>query len=153
MAYAEYHINPYFNYRNSRFFVTVAAVGLLVKKLIHLKISKTGIVARINRDLRDYNNRLQFYKQEIEGINSAEAKVEYRRIAKLLNDYRKFYFVLEKYNFFRYNQTELISEEVLTNLYSIEAVIKHKAFINVSKNPEDKELTEFASRISMSSIS
>lgn len=91
-------------------------------------------------------------KNALKHVEQKEAKFVHTDASKILSRVRKSYNVLEEVNFFSNSETKQISEMTLDNFYYIERYLRRLAFSGMDENPDDKNLTEFASTLSLGSL-
>jgi hypothetical protein len=151
-TYADYHIDDSFSTKVLKFTLIALSIGAALKKIIKIKNWKIFAIAHLNKQLNKIYIITEGFKTISEKAKKEEALKEYDRAQNALEKYRYFFEQLEKHNFFSHRKTRLIAENTLCNFYAIEANLRNVAFSDVTV-PEDRELLEFASNLSMSSLS
>lgn len=134
----------------------VRGISFCTKLLRQLRIKrpnfKWGLITRINKNLYKIYLESEGLKSVLKDVDAKEAKVVHPTVYRILCKHRKLYSVLEKVDFFGNSETKEICENLMTNFYWIERYLRRLAFSGMDKNQDDKNLTEFASTLSLSSL-
>lgn len=115
---------------------------------------RTGVVSRLNKSLsRSYVYYEGLKKIILSTTDKEQAVLDLPRARKVLFYHIRFFNTIEKLQYFRNAETKHLCERILDNLYSIEGHLRRTVFANSDLPVNDKELREFASSVSLSSIS
>jgi len=132
--------------------LSLGIVAYVTKKLLSARYWKTRIVVKLNKILGEIYVISEGLKVVVKDFDKEKAAQEHNKAKKVLLNYRSLISKLEKVDFFKNQETKTISENTLSNFYSIEAHIRMLAFSDKPVIPEDESLTEFASRLSLGSL-
>ena len=82
MLYVQYDFDTHFKYYTHRCVLGILKIGSGIKNSLKLPVSRTGLIAMINRDLARYNSTLLKYKDSLVGINQQEALAKHKIICR-----------------------------------------------------------------------
>jgi hypothetical protein len=153
MLHVQYDITPGFMDKLQVVKINVAGLLPSLSSLIKRYSFKTGIVDKINKTLTKifiYSEGLQ--KVVLKNNDPKEAEADYPQAKKTLFRYVRLIAHIEKAHYFYNNVTPGLCEGILDNFYAIESHLRRTAYSNKKSDGRDKELTEFASHVSLKSI-
>jgi hypothetical protein len=150
MSSINYHIGN--NFPN-RFHEAIFNIISYIPSRLSRRYWRTGLVVWINNKLAGWLLTTEGIKSIVKKFDKERAQKEYDSISRGLKGYRTLYSTLEKAKFLNNPETEQLIEGIVSNLYSAEATVRSIAFSESPSDPADRTLTEFASRLSLGSLS
>lgn len=121
------------------------------KRKLNLKNLRTGLINSLSKRVKDIYVISEGLKQVVLDTDASNNNISeaYPHAKKALEKYKRLYSSVEKRNFFGQKEMQDLSESTLANFYKIESHLRQIAYSDMNV-PEDKELTEFASTLSIS---
>jgi hypothetical protein len=130
-------------------FSFLSSIAIILK----IKALKRALVKNVNSDFTEIDKRLAALSEKAKIVSRAKAVEVYPDVKNLLFAYRRMIARFEKNSFFNSPTMQRLSESILDSLYSMESSLRIAAFDDIQQNREDeKELVEFASRVSLRSL-
>jgi hypothetical protein len=146
-----YDFNDSLGRRPHAFYFRILKVLNNLRNFFKIETLKSGLIDKITKQVADIYLLSEGAKNLIKN-NEIENPVEaYPGAKKILKKIIRYHSALEKVNFFDQKDLKELSELCVANFYEIESNLRQIAYAD-KKVPEDKELTEFASNLSLSSI-
>lgn len=151
MSTVNYNIDDFRMKSNFRFNI-IASISAIIHPL-KIKWLNTLFTRRINKDFALLLKKTRVIAEAAKKIDKETATETYPRVKATLFKFRKVVANLEKKNYYNNSTTKRLIESTLDNFYSIELSTRIIAFDDNHHNREDeKELVEFASRVSLRSL-
>lgn len=134
------------------FFIGILGLAFLFFQKIRIRNLKTGLIKIVKKHLTKVYLISEGLKSVVKDFNKDRAEEEYGTAQDIANKLRYMVHKLEEINFFNDKEIKNIAESTILNFYQIEATLRTIAYEDLPAISEDKELLEFASRISLSSL-
>lgn len=147
------YIEPSLNNKLLDFKISLVKYGSEIRKALKLHVQHTFFISNLNKDLA----RLFVMTEGIKAIvinndfPMDNIKEEHEKSKKSLMHFRSSYSKLEKNRFFKNSNTRKLSNNTLTNFYTIEYKLRTKAYA-IYDNSADQDLLKYASSLSLSSL-
>jgi hypothetical protein len=121
--------------------------------ILHIEKAVLGFLVKFNRSvLKKYFRISNIAYNRAKKSDNRASRIIYPTAKSNLFRYRKLFSKLEGSDFFWDAETKKLSEDILSNYYKAESVLRYKAFLNDQGDEADCELTEFASKTSLHSL-
>ncbi len=136
----------------------VVFIGFIASVILLTRFINKGMLMNLmNNQLQKIyalsEHALEVVKQDTD-VDQKTINKGYKSSKSVLKNYRNIYARLAKKDFYENQTTREIAENTLSNFYELEAHLRMLSFTaDCVPAPEDKELIEMASRLSMSSLS
>lgn len=149
-----YNIDPF--YGNRLLDIKVKALNIIAffKKIFSVKSFKTGLVNSLNDDFGKFLIITEGIIKVIPELDKIQVEKYYPSVSKSLKHFLKLYASLERIRFLDDEVLRETSDSILTNIYTIEAALRHINFDDNFNNGSngDSELNKAATLISLNSV-